>query len=100
MKKVFKFKTEVWIYPSETAAWHFVTLPKEQAKKIKSVFGANSRGFGSLPVSVTIGKTNWQTSIFPEKRSESYILPIKSEVRRKEGISAGDKVSFSLEIKV
>jgi len=100
MKNRFSFKEEIWIYPSETAAWHFATLPKEQAKKIKSVFGANSRGFGSLPVSVTVGQTNWQTSIFPEKRSESYILPIKSEVRRKEGISAGDKVSFSLEIKI
>lgn len=95
----FKMKAEVWMYPGETASWYFVSLPKKKGDEIKKNFGANARGWGSLPVLVTTGKTKWKTSIFPEKRSESYLLPIKADVRKKEGIFKGDVISFILEIK-
>lgn len=96
----FKIQAEVWLYPSEKAAWHFVTLPKKIADEIKKNFGAKSRGWGSFPVTAKIGKTSWKTSIFPDKRSESYILPLKAEVRKKEGIFQGDRITFFLEINV
>ena len=57
------------------------------------------RGWGSLPVKVAIGETSWNTSIFPDKKLGSYLLPIKSDVRKKELISAGNIVQLSLEIK-
>lgn len=50
-------------------------------------------------VVVTLGKTSWKTSIFPDKHSGSYLLPLKALVRKKEGIFSGDKVSFSIQIK-
>lgn len=99
-KKNYKIKSEVWIYPSEKASWHFVTLPKKEAQKIKKDFESKKRGWGSLPVLVKMGKTSWETSIFPDKRSESYLLPIKFSVRKKEEILAGDQITFSLLIKV
>lgn len=95
----FKMRSEIWLYPGEQASWHFLTLPKKQAQEIKNRFGKQSRGWGSLPVSITLGKTTWETSIFPDKKSGSYLLPLKAEVRQKEKIFVGDVVSFFCTIK-
>lgn len=79
-------------------AWHFLHVPKKESEEIKKNFGKNKRGFGSIRVEATLGKEKWQTSIFPDKKSGTYILPLKIEVRRREGIRAKDTVSFSLKI--
>ena len=91
-------RAEVWLYPG-MAGWHFLTLPKKLSDEVKKNFGALRHGWGSLPVKVTIGKTNWSTSIFPDKREGAYLFPIKADVRKKENITAGDAVSFSIEIR-
>lgn len=93
----YKMRAKVWLYPG-IAGWHFVTLPKKQSDKIRKMFGAMKRGWGSLPVDVTIGNTNWQTSLFPDKKAGAYLLPLKSDVRKKEKISASDVIHFSIEI--
>ncbi len=87
---------KVWIYPGEFANWHFVTLTKKVGQEIKETHGKNARGFGSLPVEVTIGQTTWKTSIFPDKRAGSYLLPLKAQVRKKEDIEAGETVAFEI----
>ncbi|MBS3902834.1 MAG: DUF1905 domain-containing protein [Anaplasmataceae bacterium] len=99
VSKVFSVKAEVWLYPG-MAGWHFVTLPKKTAADIKSSFGKKARGWGSLPVEVVLGKTKWKTSIFPDKKSESYLFPVKAEVRKKEKIGAGDMVGFKVRVLV
>lgn len=91
---------KVFLYPGESAVWHFVQITKKFGLEIKEKFGKNRRGFGSIPVEVTLGKTVWQTSIFPDKYSGSYILPLKAAVRKTEGIQEGEKIKFSIEIKI
>ena len=97
--KSYKLKSEVWLYPGMTA-WHFISIPKKQGENIKKKFGANVKGWGSLPVLAKIGKTSWRTSIFPDKRSGSYLLPLKVEIRKKEGIFKGDIVDFSIKVRL
>jgi len=87
----------VWIYPG-IAGWHFTNIPKKQSEVITARFGAKKRGWGSLPVEVTLGKTKWRTSIFPDKKSGMYLLPLKAEVRKKENIKNRDSISFSIVI--
>ena len=99
LKNHFRMKAKVWQYPG-MAGWHFLSLPKKQSKEIKSIFEGMSRGWGSLPVNITIGKSKWKTSIFPDKKSGTYLLPLKSEIRKKENITEGKTVSFSLEIRI
>ncbi len=99
MGKQYKVRSEVWLYPGAVAAWHFISVPKKQSEDIKKTFGKKARGWGSLPVQITLGKTSWKTSIFPDKKSDTYLLPLKVEVRRKEGVTHGDTVSFTLEVK-
>lgn len=91
-------KGKVWIYPGVSSVWHFVYVDKKDSEKIKKTYGYRARGFGSLPVEVAIGKTKWQTSIFPDGKSGTYLLPLKAQVRRKEGIFEGDIIKFIIEI--
>lgn len=82
------------------AGWHFLTIPKKQSEEIKETFAKKARGWGSLPVEVKLGKMVWKTSIFPDKKSGTYLLPLKAEVRRKEGVDHEDTVDYSITIKV
>ena len=49
-------------------AWHFVTLPIDQANEIDELAVLTSRGFGSVRVTVTIGETTWSTRLFPSPK--------------------------------
>lgn len=91
---IFRLHAKVWLYPG-MAAWHFLTLPKKESDEIKAMSGPR-RGWGSVRVEVTMGKTTWKTSIFPDKKSACYLLPIKADVRKKEKIQAGDDIVFQL----
>jgi len=98
-KRHHSIEAKIWLYQGY-AGWHFITIPQKTSKEIKDFFGDLSGGWGSLPVMVTIGKMKWKTSIFPDKKSRAYLLPLKAEVRKKENIGAGDVVAFSMEILV
>lgn len=93
MEPTFTFKELVWLWQGK-AAWHFISLPLDLSAEIKS-FVTHKRGFGSIPVKVTIGQTSWKTSIFPSKKG-NYDLPLKAAIRKKEKINAGDKVQVSI----
>ncbi len=98
--KKYIFTVKVWLYPSDAAAWHFVTVPKKESTDIKMRYAEYTRGWGSLPVVVTIGKTVWDTSIFPDSKTGTYIVPLKKEVRKKEGLMKGDSVKVAVSIRI
>ena len=93
----YQFRTQLWLHQGE-AAWHFVTVPGEVSDDIEARTAHQRRGFGSARVRVTVGATTWQTSVFPDKQREAYVLPVKKDVRRAEGIEAGDDVALTLEL--
>lgn len=93
------FSAKMWMTTGK-GAWHFVTVPVDISDDIKKNFGDMARGWGSLPVNVTIGVTTWKTSIFPDKKLNAYILPVKGEVRVAEKIKAEDTISMLLEVRV
>lgn len=96
MKHKYTFTSEMWLYPGMSGNWHFISLPKKYGAEIKQKLGTHARGWGSLRVEAKIGKTIWKTSIFPDKRQGTYILPIKADVRKREGIYAGEQVALTL----
>jgi hypothetical protein len=99
MEKVkYSFKGKVWLYSGGASSWHFITLPKTLSREIDSRFFGLKKGFGSLPVKVTLGSTEWETSIFPDKKNGSFILPLKAEIRKKEKFGEGSSISLLIEI--
>ena len=98
------FTAELWVYPGADGvknanSWHFVTLPGEIADQIKFVW-QKQPGFGTVRVKVRIGAMQWQTSLFPDKASNGFLLPIKAAVRRNENLIAGDTLNISLVVAV
>ena len=95
----FAFTAPLWRH-SGAAGWHFVTLPPAIADDIEALTSQRSVAFGSVPVRVTVGATTWTTSLFPSTEAGSYVLPVKAQVRRSEGLDAGDDVGVSLVVAV
>lgn len=92
----FTFDAKLWLYSGPTQ-WHFITLPVPVADEIK-FFIKSRNGFGSVRVTATIGETKWKTSIFPYKEENSFILPIKKDVRVKENVHLDDQATINLYI--
>jgi len=87
----FEFTAPLWQYPGE-GGWHFVSLPVEIGDDIADMTEPIRAGFGSIRVAVTVGTTSWQTSIFPDRKTGTYLLPVKKTVRTAEKLEAGDDV--------
>jgi hypothetical protein len=92
---IVEFAGEIW-YWRGPAPWYFVTVPPEEAHELKMVSAMVTYGWGMIPVSATIGKTKWKTSMFPKEGS--YVLPIKTSVRKAEKLEEGDTVTIRLQV--
>jgi hypothetical protein len=94
---VFEFTAPLWLHPGADA-WHFLSVPREISADISDLSAGVRRGFGSVRVAVTVGGTSWRTSVFPDSRQGTYLLPVKKEVRKVERLTAGDAVRARLEL--
>lgn len=92
----FVFEARLWEYQGD-APWVFVTLPMDQAEEITARV-PERRGFGSVKVRVFLGGSVWMTSLFPDRESGSYVLPVKREIRRAERAQSGDIRQFEVEV--
>ena len=93
-----KFQTKMWVYQG-SGAWYFVTLPRELSDRIRAMTAGSRSAWGSVRVEAAIGRTKWNTSLFPDKKAGAYLLPVKAEVRRKEAIGEGSTVTVVLELR-
>ena len=87
----FDFQSTIRVRNNGTApaSWWFVTVPQNISDTIKQeVFWYISKGAQprkwrwSVRVQVMVGFIKRETSIFPDKKSGCYLLPIKSEIRK------------------
>ena len=106
MSNTYSVRSVVVLWPGSThstgsgqvGAWHFAYIGKKQSEEIRKKQKGLRRGFGAVRVCARIGKTAWETSIFPDSRSGSYVLPLKASVRKAEGIVAGDRIILNIKI--
>ena len=95
MTTSYVFRGELWLYP-DASGWHFITLPPAVADEIRDLSAPFRKGFGSVKVTASIAGNSWATSIFPEAKSHSYVLPVKKAIRTAAGIRDGDDVDVAL----
>ncbi len=88
-----KFSGEVW-YWRGPSPFHFVTVPENESREIGDVSKMLTYGWGVIPVTVKVGKTEWTTSLFP--KDGLYLVPLKNVVRASEAITLGDVIEVSL----
>ena len=90
----FEAEVIVWRGPSP---YFFAPVPTVDADEIRRVARAASYGWGVIPVEATIGETTFTTSLFP--RDGTYLLPLKDAVRRKAGVTAGDRIAVAMTVR-
>ena len=95
--KNFGFAGTVWLWNGDSP-WHFVSLPSGIADEIEDLTVGRTRGFGSVRVEVTSDDLTWRTSIFPDRKTGTFLLPLKKQVRQQLGCEAGTRVRLSLRI--
>lgn len=96
------FEAELWAWEGP-ASWVFLSLPPEYAETVKlagflSLAGPR-RGWKLVRVTADADGVRWDTSLFPDKASGSYILPVKASVRRSLGVAAGDRITLTLHLR-
>ena len=103
MSGSFTFTAPLWRWTareasSDAGAWCFVTLPTDVADEVLQRAG-EPRGFGSVRVHVEAAGQSWDTSVFPDASSGSFVLPVKKAVRRAAGVEEGDELTVSLSVR-
>ncbi len=78
----YKFTTKMWKTNAE-GSWHFVSLPKAMSKEIRANLKWQEEGWGRMKAVSQIDEVKWNTSIWFDTKINTYILPIKAEIRRK-----------------
>ena len=96
--RTYEFDADLWLWDARADTWTFVSLPPDVADEVLELAGPTARGFGSVRVEVTIGRTVWRTSIFPDSKARSYVLPVKKAVRAAEGLTAGSPAHVRLRL--
>lgn len=84
------------IYWRGPAPWYFVAIPEDQSLDLNAISRFVTYGWGVIPVRVRVGKTEWQTSLFP--KDGRYLVPIRASVREAEKLEQGDVVTVRLEV--
>jgi hypothetical protein len=92
-----EFSGEMWFWKGP-APWHFITVPDEESGALEAASAFVTYGWGMIPVTARIGETVWTTSLFP--KDGRYIVPIKTWVRKAEGLDVGDMVMVRLSVDV
>lgn len=91
-----EFNGKIW-YWRGPSPFYFVTVPEQPSNDLKEISEFVTYGWGMIPVTVRIGKTEWKTSLFP--KDGRYIVPLKDRVRKAESLDEGDDVTIQLEVR-
>ncbi len=84
----YTFAAELWQHGAP-GGWHFMSLPAPISKEIRDLLKSNEEGWGRLKATANIGASTWMTAIWFDTKLETYILPVKADVRQAEGLRSG-----------
>jgi hypothetical protein len=82
-----------WRGPSP---FYWLKLPDDACDYVGAEAAGATYGWGVVPVAVTIGTTDWETSLLP--RDGGYLLPVKQIVRNRERLTDGEPVTVSMRV--
>lgn len=90
-KVKYAFSARTWQHASP-GGWYFVSLPVDMAAEIRANLKWQEEGWGRLKAIAQIGQTKWETAIWFDTKHNTYLLPLKTEVRKKERIEANQTI--------
>jgi len=91
----YDFSAKIWQH-SGAGGWHFVSLPQHISNEIRENHGWQEEGWGRLKVKAKIGLVSWDTAIWYDTKSATYLLPVKAEIRKKHQIETGIEMEICI----
>jgi len=91
----YEFECTLFRWAARRELWVFARVPAEISEEIHDM-PLPRGGFDSVKITASLGSSRWQTSIFPESDG-TYVLAVKAEIRRREGVELGDTVRVGVE---
>ena len=92
----YEFIGKTHLYNGDACSWHFVFFPKDLSKEIRGNHKHQEEGWGRMKATVKIGGSEWKTSIWFDTKNDTYLLPVKAEIRRKEKIKIDGDVNVAI----
>lgn len=98
-------EAELLVFRSESSnsSSCYINIDGEAAEAIRAAAmtgqwlnNGRKGNFGSAKVSATIGGTTWANSVFPNKESGGWSMPVKKAVCVAEGLNAGDMIRATI----
>jgi Domain of unknown function (DUF1905) len=85
----FTFSGKLWQHETPKGGWYFISLPIEMSREIREDFKNQEEGWGRLKACAEIHRVKWDTAIWYDRKKKTYLLPIKSEIRKKVKLDLG-----------
>ncbi len=76
--------------------WYFVSLPEEMASEIRENLRFQEEGWGRMKAMAKIGDSQWETAIWFDTKRKTYLLPIKTDIRKRENIGVDKEVKVCI----
>ena len=91
----YKFSAKLW-KDASSGGWFFVSLPKNISKEIKGSLKQQEEGWGRMKTIASIKNIEWNTAIWFDTKSNTYLLPVKAEIRKKLHLELDVMVNVSI----
>ncbi len=89
----YNFIGKIW-----DGGWFFVSLPKDISKEIREHLKWQEEGWGRMKATAIIKEIEWDTAIWFDTKHDTYLLPLKADIRKKASLELNDIVNVSIAI--
>jgi len=86
---------KIWKHNSPDG-WYFVSLPKNMSKEIRENLKWQEEGWGRMKTLAQIAELKWQTAIWFDTKLDTYVLPIKAEIRKKGNLKINQIIDMTI----
>jgi hypothetical protein len=90
------FAAELW-YWRGPSPYHFLTVSDDGCAQLSAIANDVTYGWGMIPVTVRIGDTEFDTSLF--QKDDRFVVPVRDVVRKAEQLELGTEVEVELRIR-
>lgn len=91
----FEFSTEMWKHNSPNG-WYFVSVPKKMSMEIRENLKWQEESWGRMKAFAEIGECKWETAIWFDTKMDTYVLPIKAEIRNKSQLKTNQVIEMNI----
>lgn len=97
MNITYGFQAKLWQHSSE-GGWYFVSVPEDLSLDIREHLQQFEEGWGRLKAKAELRQYSWETAIWFDTKRNTYLLPIKADVRRKFNLKIDEELDLKIHV--